>query len=411
MLTLDSRDGNEPAAFSGSRKKSEYPEVSLAGKTVSRLVTVGVAVVFALFLKPTVPDSLQQLGLPCALSQSFWDTLITIAAIAGVVIYIVIVRIDLFGALVTCLVGFILVSTLFNNQDLSYWAVYILPCAATALATASLSRNWPTEILRGVFAASAGYLILNFIFLCFGFAESGFARCDYLFYGYRNITYQIAIPAFACSLLLDMRKGKAGSFRTMAVFLLVLFEVLVGYSATTAFACFAMGAAVLLARFVLFRKIFNGGAELGVYIATFLGIVVFRLQQFAAFFFEGVLKRDVSFTGRTAIWDRAFEFLDGIHGLVGCGTGYALPVRERMFYAHNDFLHVALMGGIGAVAALLGLLGMTARKLFMHRTELIAGYFVALLLPFFAIALTESVFCPGFFFVLATAYYSMKTAA
>lgn len=375
-----------------------------ASRSFSRFLAFLLALSFALLMKPDVSNTLEQFGLTQVPPRIIWDVAVIVIAIAMIVPYVLRIRIDLFGGLSILLAGSILFSTVCNGQQLDYWAIYVLPCAAVSMLVVALSMNYARELLWGMLCASLFYLIGNLVFIALDFAMGEAGVQNYMFYGYRNTTFQIALPAFACSLLLDAGSGKRWSARTGLIFAAALFEVLVGYSATSAFALIVAGCVSPLVLCTPARRWLNGLTVLAGYLASFAGVVLLRLQQAGSFFFEGILGRDVTFTGRTVIWDRALESLGGVHLLVGRGTAYALKVEDTLYYAHNDFLHVTLMGGLGALVAQLALLVLTFRRLFARRDELLSACYVLSLLPFLVIALTESVFCPGFYFLLSMAY-------
>lgn len=383
---------------------------SRASQSVSRFLIFLFALSFALLVKPDVPNTLEQFGLTQGPPRIAWNVAVVMISVAMLVPYVLRVRIDLFGGFSILLAGLILVSTVCNGQQLDYWAVYILPCSAVSMLVVALSVNYSRELLWGMLCASLFYLIGNLVFIALDFAMGEVGVQNYMFYGYRNNTFQIALPAFASSLLLDAGNGKKWSARTGLIFAAALFEVLVGYSATSAFALIVTGCVSPLILCTPVKKWLNGLTMLVGYLVSFAGVVLLRLQQAGSFFFEGILGRDITFTGRTMIWDKALESLGGVHLLVGRGTAYALKVGDTPYYAHNDFLHVTLMGGLGALVAQLALLGLTFRRLFVRRDELLSACYVLSLLPFLIIALTESVFCPGFYFLLSMAYSQVGKA-
>lgn len=95
---------------------------------------------------------------------------------------------------------------------------------------------------------------------------------------------------------------------------------------------------------VKYRKQINIKMILGVVIAIFLVVVVFRLQNIFAFIIEGVFHKDLSLSNRVGIWDRAIaEFRKKPLLGSGCGT-LAATVGDRN--AHDFYLQILLQSGV-----------------------------------------------------------------
>lgn len=380
----------------------------------SWLLTGCVALVFALMLKPDAPVTLAFFGLPPLFSQSTWNVIIVALALVGLLVYMRKVGLDVFGGCAVGFVAIIFLSTMYNNGDLALWATQLLPCLFAVLIVAALAREYGRNLLQGMFIAASFYLVCNLVFLLRQSEIISFNAMDDLFTGYRNGTFHTAIPAFGCSILLDARSGKRFSIRSLTVYLLALFEMIVGYSATSVCAFAFLGFIVFLVQFRRVRSLLNGAVLASTYIALFMGLVILRVQDGLGFFIEGVLGRSLTFTGRTAIWDRALELLTGNALVAGYGMPYNLTVMtsggERAFYAHNDFLHIGLLGGVGALAIIVVLIVLAARGLFLCRREIGAAYVSAILFAFAIIGLMESVLCVGAAFFLAVAYYENANA-
>ena len=323
---------------------------SSAFKLRSWLLTAALAVVFALFLKEDTRATLAFFGLPGLLSSTTWQAVVVLAAISFLFVYARRVGLDLFGGLTLCFGSCVLFSTIYNQGDVSVLAIRLLPCIASALIVAALAKDYSKNLLQAMFLASVFYVLCNFVFLLQRPDLIGFSTTDSLFFGYRNSTFRVVIPAATCSLLLDAADGKWISVRTATVYALGLCELLVGYSATAAFAYVVFGAAVLLVRPRAIRRYVNGLVPLLVGAGAFFAIVIFRMQDRFAFLIEGILGRSITFTDRTYIWDQAMNLLHGNHLLVGYGGSYlanGVNVSGKLFqHAHNEILNIMLLGGL-----------------------------------------------------------------
>ena len=286
----------------------------------------------------------------------------------------------------------------------------MLPCAAAALSTSALCLRRRSEFLWAMFAASALYLFANLVFAVIEMTHDGSLSFDYLFYGYRNSTFMVALPALASSLALDALAGRRVTIRTVVTCLVSLLELYIGYSATSLCAFVVVILLVLVIQRIDPYRFVNGLTVAVVYVALFVGLVVFRLQNIGEFFIQGVLGRSTTFSGRTYIWDQALtDVANGAHWLFGYGIDHSLivsmPDGQYAFYAHNDLLQFMMIGGLLLTIVWLAFLGIVLLRLYKKRSFRLAACFSAVILGYCIIGLMECSFMnPGAFAVIALAY-------
>lgn len=378
----------------------------------SRMMTGVLSLMFVIMLKPNVGATLSFFELAPLFSRPMWYTILVAVSIGILFIYMRRVGVDLFGGIAMGFGAVVFLSTIYSTGDLSWWAMQIAPCVAAVLVVAAFARQYGRNLLQGMFIASSFYLICNLVFLLQQPDLLRFDAYEELFFGYRNITFRIAIPAIICSALLDVCDGKRFSVRTATVYCLSLLEILAGYSATSASALLLMGLVMLLIQAKRTRPLFNGAVYVVMYLVIFLAVIVFRLQDKLSFVIENLLGRTVTFTGRTFIWDNVFQLLDLSHLIKGYGMSYmdnAIVVNGVTYqHAHNELLHIILLGGIGALLFFSLLIFLAVRKLYQHRRDLFSALLSTALLGFAIIGLFEVVCYPGSFFLLALSYYQMN---
>ena len=99
-------------------------------------------------------------------------------------------------------------------------------------------------------------------------------------------------------------------------------------------------------------RVFKFKYLLIIIIITFLGLVIFRIQNYFAFFITDILGKDLTLSGRTLIWDRTLSIF-AEHPLIGIGVLSRLE-NFRLIGAphpHGLFLRVIFQTGIiGAVS-------------------------------------------------------------
>jgi O-antigen ligase len=98
-------------------------------------------------------------------------------------------------------------------------------------------------------------------------------------------------------------------------------------------------------------------------IVLFFMIVVFRAQEVFSFIIVSLLGKNLSFTGRTEIWDLCFIMIKNSF-LFGYGFSYERGLvywRDTYTFGHNLILEILLLGG---VLSLLLFLTVTTANLF-----------------------------------------------
>lgn len=106
-----------------------------------------------------------------------------------------------------------------------------------------------------------------------------------------------------------------------------------------------------------------------------IGFVFIRVQKYFSYIIEVLLKKSLTFTGRTEIWDLSFRLIKkspilgyGVYegsGLIWWNNGY--------YYSHNGILEVLLQGGVVALIVFIILFIIAALPLYKYRTHYISG--------------------------------------
>lgn len=379
-------------------------------------LTSSLTVLFLVLLKPNVPATLSFLQFPCIGSETAWGTALIAISLFCCFVYMRTIGLDLFCGLLLALALIVLCASFYNGSDLRAWCTTFLPCIAITLISSALSEKHLKQLLWSCFTASVFYLICNLVSLFQIYNTGQYTGIGYLFFGYKNSTFMIGLPALFCSIMLDAIDGCRFSLRSLTVYCLATFEVLACYSATSLFALVVFGVLFLLIQLKRTRWLINGLTVTGAYFLLFVGTVVLRLQSFFSFLIEDIFGKTVTFTGRTYIWDEAISAIfSGKHALTGYGSTYQLDVvfpsgDIGYYYAHNDFLHFFIMGGVAALACQIAIIAILAYTLYSNRHTTCALFSSCILAALMCIALFESVLCAGTCFILTIAYYCNGTS-
>ena len=142
----------------------------------------------------------------------------------------------------------------------------------------------------------------------------------------------------------------------------------------------------------------------------FILIIVFNIQEHFAWLIEDVLKRDLSFTGRTnIIWKSSIKsFLSSpIFGIGNPDNKYArLIIFGVNAHAHNDILDVLVRSGIIGLCIYIGMILNVNKKLLEYQRFIIARVMLITIASVFVLGIVGVNYSrPTFFPLLMMAYH------
>ena len=322
------------------------------------------------FFKPPVFEYISSLH--------FIDTLFDMAKIVSfgmiILLYISEKKLSRIMLFITLYQISLFFSTVINNGN--YWKLLVSCgtiisfCMITELAVKKNCGLYFKSILNVYIPLSVLNLFIVLIF------PQGIAREDYygnIYYllGSRNGFSPLFIPLLIFSYIYSGMNDKKYTPMTLFFTMIVSVSILITWSATG-----VAGLAMLLLFILLIygRKIaslFNSLTLSVIYIAAFLGIIVFRLQYVFSFIIEKLLHKSMTFTGRTDIWDIALRLIKR-SPLFGYGVyeGHGLIfVRGQYYYAHNAVLEVLLQGGAVSLIFYGAIFASAAVSLYKYRKQ------------------------------------------
>lgn len=169
------------------------------------------------------------------------------------------------------------------------------------------------------------------------------------FLGYKNSHILFIYPVLVFSYLdTVIYKNKKISGFDIISFVVACITAVMAHSSTSLIGIFVLLLFILVPKLFKNTKIFNAMTYLYSYIALFFSIVIFRLQNIFDFFIEGILHKDLSFTGRTYIWDYV---LNDIPNKIVFGHGdknfdFVLLSGTTVKSTHNQILQIIYNYGI-----------------------------------------------------------------
>ncbi len=219
------------------------------------------------------------------------------------------------------------------------------------------------------FLKCISFLIFNLIFInsiTVLIYPNGLHNIDgYYFLGYDNSTVITVVLGIFVMIIASHYFKNRISFLTYLAIIIALLT----YIDVWAVSC--MIAMSLLIFFVIFiykrntlKTFINFKLLFIFFIILFFSIVIFRLQDTFSYLIVDVFHRDMTFTGRTYIWDRCLyyikdNFLLGL-GVENYDTRYLV---KNIYHAHSTFLNILLEGGIIGLLSYLNIFRVVGTKL------------------------------------------------
>lgn len=308
-------------------------------------------------------------------------------------------------------IGYLLVmvlSCVVNGGSPFYTVLSYGPLAASILLARALIPDKKKELLWAVVVVTGTCTLVNLVVLSLVPIGTPVLRPNYdnTFLSYRNSFCLFYFPAITASLLLDDDSGKYASPRSLILYFAALMQSLISYSATSVFALLLYAVGMIIISFKKHRGIFNACTFAVGYLVLFASVVLFRAQAALSSLF-GFMGRDVTFTGRTTIWDIALSCVDADHFLLGRNGIYdrvfVFPDGSSVGTAHNAILDVLVWGGVVGLIFFCGLIAVASVRLFRLRRLRSAAILSIYLGVFFLMGLVEFVTCTAFFLFIGIA--------
>lgn len=285
-----------------------------------------------------------------------------------------------------------------------------LPFVAAALLACAMMPRRRKELLWGVLLIYGAYSAVNLVVILVvpaGVPPLHLSEAMTLF-GNRNGFNRFYVAAIFASFLLDESQGRYVSARSVIIYAVAAAQSLLAPSMT------ALVALLLVTGGYFFiigrrpRRVFTAFTYAGFYLAAFFAFVVMRLQGVFGFVIESVMDKRLDFTGRTPIWDAAFDAMDPSHLLLGYYRGGISPLGllegAQCWSAHNAVLDLLVWGGLAGLLLGCGLIGLACLRLWKARNERRSALYSLYLGACFICGLMEAIMFPQFGLFLGMAY-------
>lgn len=310
--------------------------------------------------------------------------------------------------------GLILFSTCVNGVEIWDAAIgAVSSLVVTCLVDILVDRA--AILIRSLMLNLEWLIYGNFISILLYYPDGMYVRREYsgacYFLGYRNGFFQYVLLAILIAVLYAHIEKK--KFRSFCLMVAGYLSVLITWSATS-IAALTLVAVLLLPskkqrRWMTFSFIFTAS------MAANLAVSVFRVMErvpWVGRLIEKVLRKNVSLTGRTYIWDQFYKkFLK--HPFLGYGAEpqFKLPFGGHELYgAHNQYFELLTIGGLFTLLLFWVFNFMAGRKLDRCGDVEIRCSFLAVLSGLYVIYIAEAYFMPLECMLMMLAYHADKFA-
>ena len=213
------------------------------------------------------------------------------------------------------------------------------------------------------------------------------------FLGFDNSHIVYIMLGITISVIYSYIYSKKLTFRTYYLIVISIITIIVRWTATGVVGIGLLFIYLISRSLVNKFKFFNIKNYSLITLISFLGIVIFRVQNYFSYLIVDVLKKDLTFTGRTYIWDKTIHFIKQ-SPYIGCGY-FDGVIRQYKYHiwgavhAHNQLLEVLYLGGFLLIIILLIIICQMIKELNKYRTYKLTKFISWIIFIFMIMMLTE----------------------
>lgn len=287
-----------------------------------------------------------------------------------------------------------------------FYSMITLICICIYITFALNNFN---QLIKGLYFLYSSIIIINFILMLLypdGISETIQGNSIHLLGG-KNAIQMIVLFTIPIVFLYSYSKYKKITIFPLMVITVCILSMYFSKSGN------GIALSILFTIFIIFHKkipCISFRTYFFIYVLSFFSIVVFRLQDLLlGNFIEKVLNKDLSFTGRTYIWDLILQNIENFWFL-GLGRGNSFIQNNNIFNineAHNGFFELILSSGIVGLASFIVIISIVQKKLDLFKDHIISKVLSFSIIAYMILGLTESVFNKIEFWLLMVISYNI----
>lgn len=289
------------------------------------------------------------------------------------------------------------VSALYRNQSLLFVAQKAIPCIGVWMLIQllfHLHREKALDYIGNYLLCMLSITAILIVFYPNGLAVvySEYTHFELHFLGAKNQLLSWLVLATVCVFAYHYLKPSRTQRNKINLLIpLLLFVALMERSST----CIVCIAAMFILLFMNLRKGSNSTygikAVAIVSVILVLLVVVFRVQENLDAVFVTLFGKTSDFSGRTLLWDQAFELIKQ-SPFIGFGLreDSLITIAGRTFTAHNFYLEALCSGGIAALAAFFLMIAIIGKRVAICRNNAVGRILIVGIFMFFLGTITEA---------------------
>ena len=263
-----------------------------------------IALVFMVLYKPAMFSQMPALHTFDTISNVFKVMVIAVLGVWFVYFY---QKVSLFFVGIVFFEVWRVLATIYCGGNYTSLFIAILNALAICLVVEMGLKTDPDALLDGASFTLGLFVLINFATVLLfpqGMYEFNTFTQNY-FLGYRNNSIMLFFPAIIFSIVRSLRKYNKLTLSSFVITAVSFATVILAFSATSVIGMTVFTLFLLLALINKMPNFLNIITYLAINIAYFFGVIILRLQEAFAFIIVDMLGRDLTFTGRTKIWDSA----------------------------------------------------------------------------------------------------------
>ena len=320
-------------------------------------------------------------------------------------------KVDSVTLLVLAIVAILGLYTVFEGGSLYYYGQKVAYIAGPWLIVTVMATKNPRLFIKTIKIVLFIVCILNLITIFIYLPRGSFRpeMEDYWLFGQRTYMRNILFPALLFSLVDDSLNRNGTSKITLFLIISNPIALFLANAVTSLIVCLFLEAAVVF-YLITKKKVFVLKQIVICQIVIDVVIVHLRSISFLHDLIVNTLHRDITFSGRTQVWDTSIEALVK-NPLSGTGirtledSGLTLISTKQLSNAHNQFLDLTFKGGILTALAWVALVARCCYPLFKQKGSWFSIYLGLFIGAFLLEGIMGDIFYPEFYLLLYMAAY------
>jgi O-antigen ligase len=215
------------------------------------------------------------------------------------------------------------------------------------------------------------------------------------FLGYKNSVMAFIMPFICVSLLYAHFTAGRITIGTTVILAISTYSIIHVWSATALVGMFiVLFFVAMIYKHNLSMK-FNMHNYLIVVNIIFILIIVLGIQKYFSFLIEQILDKDLTFTGRIYVWEKAKFYI----------SQYPIIGNAGIVSAHNMYLQIFYSGGATAFSVYLTIIYTVSKRLNHRKKSEFVNILSCVIFVYLIMALTESIFGWLFYGMCVLAYH------